>query len=870
MLDEYATGGDPHWGIQVVGDYVYLADGASGLSILSYSGSSTNSPPVAILRGRFTGGHSNFYKVSFKLTNSTDPDNNIVLYEMDYNGDGIIDDSFTPDQIQNYENQLIHFDYGDSQSKRHITPKLIVKDAMNESSSATCNVYFSGFQFGRDNFSFTNTELTELITSKGLWEIATVLVDIYENLRDLYVYLIGSEVVEEQNTQFGLCSGMAASSSEYYLDESSKPLPGDVFSWSSANIQLQEDISEHHTIFNIKSILSRPDAMRETPQSKSLRLKWFLEDDEPPILSYSSSGFGHSIVPTGMIRNIDEEFSVISYDNINPSTPTATIALPQDDDTWIVGGINPVRPYDWFDFLDYEGTPGMSRHFSEVLAISQRVLTDYMEKKMHKVSVRCPVDVVILDDMGGRIGELNGNEYDEIQGAYLDHKNESWLFDLPVASDYSLNIYGKGFDSAFVMISIYNADNTLDLVTYRIPITPSSQAEIKLGREIRNTTALVDFDADGIFECSLSATDWSWQTNVEMMLTHGTLSGTVSSSGVGLIGVAVDLYDSLGNLIATAITNNDGDYDFGALENGEYVVAMVTPLGYNSDEESQQIAVMGLNEMCIFILTPLDIIPHQRGRGYWMHQVNALLSDKGNPHETYEDMCDYMELIRAHFNQHGLNPVNVFEVILTDDCNQRLEALRATISPKGKATMNEKARAHLTALLLNMVSGKIAQWHPISEDSLTVSQAITYCNILISDGNADNDEAAKDIAEMINEGQIVPAGMLDPTTANIAYKQNDAEQLPTEFSLSQNYPNPFNPSTEISFALPDAVDVKLDIFNIMGQRITSLINAHLEAGLHSVVWDGKDSFGRPAASGIYFYRLEAGIYSDTKKMILMK
>ena len=107
--------------------------------------------------------------------------------------------------------------------------------------------------------------------------------------------------------------------------------------------------------------------------------------------------------------------------------------------------------------------------------------------------------------------------------------------------------------------------------------------------------------------------------------------------------------------------------------------------------------------------------------------------------------------------------------------------------------------------------------------------------------------------------------MIDPLTVNIAYRLNETEQIPTEFVLSQNYPNPFNPTTEISFSLPNASNVKLEIFNVMVQSVATLVNQRLETGNHSVSWDGSDY-----ASGAYFYRIEAGIFIETKKMILLK
>ncbi len=88
---------------------------------------------------------------------------------------------------------------------------------------------------------------------------------------------------------------------------------------------------------------------------------------------------------------------------------------------------------------------------------------------------------------------------------------------------------------------------------------------------------------------------------------------------------------------------------------------------------------------------------------------------------------------------------------------------------------------------------------------------------------------------------------------------------PDKFTLSQNYPNPFNPSTNINFTLPKTTDVQLTVYSMLGQKVATLVNSTLTAGEHSVSWDAQDM-----ASGLYIYRIEAGDFSQTKKMILMK
>ncbi len=93
----------------------------------------------------------------------------------------------------------------------------------------------------------------------------------------------------------------------------------------------------------------------------------------------------------------------------------------------------------------------------------------------------------------------------------------------------------------------------------------------------------------------------------------------------------------------------------------------------------------------------------------------------------------------------------------------------------------------------------------------------------------------------------------------------DLKDSPTNFSLSQNYPNPFNPSTNISFSIPQAGKVELSVFNVLGQKVHSLINGNLNAGLHSVTFDASG-----LTSGVYFYRLTSGNNVATQKMLLMK
>lgn len=119
----------------------------------------------------------------------------------------------------------------------------------------------------------------------------------------------------------------------------------------------------------------------------------------------------------------------------------------------------------------------------------------------------------------------------------------------------------------------------------------------------------------------------------------------------------------------------------------------------------------------------------------------------------------------------------------------------------------------------------------------------------------DTDESGK-----LDIHMDIPA--FEPITIPVAAR---TPAIPNEWSLNQNYPNPFNASTMISFALPADAHVRLDVYNILGQRVTTLKDEFLPAGYHSVTW--KDD---QIASGVYFYRLQTDEFTQTRKMTLLK
>ena len=133
----------------------------------------------------------------------------------------------------------------------------------------------------------------------------------------------------------------------------------------------------------------------------------------------------------------------------------------------------------------------------------------------------------------------------------------------------------------------------------------------------------------------------------------------------------------------------------------------------------------------------------------------------------------------------------------------------------------------------------------------------------------------------------LPGTSMDPELLNVVCGYPDAdnpvavstsamgidgnETIPDEFALNQNYPNPFNPSTQISFDVPQGGEhIMLNIYNILGQNVSTLVNGVMNPGTYTMEWNATDEAGNPVASGIYFYELRSSSFIARKKMLLIR
>ena len=360
------------------------------------------------------------------------------------------------------------------------------------------------------------------------------------------------------------------------------------------------------------------------------------------------------------------------------------------------------------------------------------------------------------------------------------------------------------------------------------------------------------------------------------------VEGTVvTGTAQALSGVPIDIYDAQGNLWQSAVTDDSGYYYVDSIPNGDYTIAVVTPLGYQPDQETKEFTINHMSVTVDFTLTPLDITPSPRTRAWWANQLQKAL--QGRPQQyNVAQFAALAGAINQHFNQNLLNPVDFYSVpqpaTRTDSLNAMKRLLNMLPGSGDGPFIQRLGKAELMALMLNVAAGKIHQMEAISRDSISVSQAITYCEMLVNDEIDPPDDGGPGCGEeffrylradfiltLVNLGLKVPAGMIPADVIQIAYRLRDEQAQPDQFALFQNCPNPFNPTTEISFSLPQAGQAALEIYNIMGQKVATLVDERLEAGQHTYQWDASGN-----ASGVYFYRLTAEGVADTKKMLLIK
>lgn len=173
------------------------------------------------------------------------------------------------------------------------------------------------------------------------------------------------------------------------------------------------------------------------------------------------------------------------------------------------------------------------------------------------------------------------------------------------------------------------------------------------------------------------------------------------------------------------------------------------------------------------------------------------------------------------------------------------------------------------------------------DQSYTEERSIAFSPTVVAD-NTQRIFRAVTREHPLWRGQIVeiridPSERGDPASSNdliyidyvkcntgVTAVEDLAAELPSRYDLMQNYPNPFNPETTITFALPVAAHTKVRIFDVLGREVQKLVDETMQPGYHKVIWDGKDTTGRPVPSGVYLYKMQAGEFVAVKKSVVIR
>lgn len=266
---------------------------------------------------------------------------------------------------------------------------------------------------------------------------------------------------------------------------------------------------------------------------------------------------------------------------------------------------------------------------------------------------------------------------------------------------------------------------------------------------------------------------------------------------------------------------------------------------------------------------------NQSGDTGWVNYAYAVSAGTNVYKWTYtkdymwsaNDDCFYLDYVSFPGGDEDISGTPVIVVESTDldfgpvDVNQRGE-LTTTISNTG----TEVGIAQLTLSDPFYILGANNELLSTMSFALEEDEELEYTLVFAPSRVQEYNAQAMIVTDDPEQNEII----INLTGVALVLSNDDNAIVPAITSLKGNYPNPFNPETNISFGMKNAGNVEITVYNLLGQKVKTLLKEFKPAGNHSVVWNGKDDNGRSVSSGVYFYRMSTEGYSKTSKMILMK
>ncbi len=233
-------------------------------------------------------------------------------------------------------------------------------------------------------------------------------------------------------------------------------------------------------------------------------------------------------------------------------------------------------------------------------------------------------------------------------------------------------------------------------------------------------------------------------------------------------------------------------------------------------------------------------------------------------------------LVTSASTQNELVSLNKNSGIIKPLLDSRRE-LSSDQSGQGFYTIADNAYSQIEDRLFGMPSILALQGYkiyrgetsPVVGESTNLLGSVDANTVTFTDGNVSTGTTYfYAVSAQHDEGE---SGLSNEVTANVTSVADGRAEFPDDFRLLQNFPNPFNPATLIRYEIPSGQNmVSLEVYNTLGKKIRTLVNERRDAGSYQVQWDGRDDSGKQIASGIYVYRLQAGPFTEARKMLLLR
>jgi hypothetical protein len=227
--------------------------------------------------------------------------------------------------------------------------------------------------------------------------------------------------------------------------------------------------------------------------------------------------------------------------------------------------------------------------------------------------------------------------------------------------------------------------------------------------------------------------------------------------------------------------------------------------------------------------------------------------------------CDHKDTLWIHLDEKVVDMDSAFFKIAYEDTLITPDTVikGPGLAPPGNFDLSYVIYPDSILISLAVLSGSFDGPDTILGIVFTADNYVTTAQVSIERSSLQNSEG-EEIPHRTSGAEI----QIDCPTSTDG--DDEGTPKPSNYALSQNYPNPYNPVTQITYQLPQPGVVSLKIYNVQGQLVRTLVNEYKPAGTHSISWNGRNDLGMEVSSGIYFYRIQAGSFTETKRMILIK